>query len=394
MGKELSAVEQKLPEFARELKRGFKELDWYMVDVPLKELPFERTKTPFAIKQASIQIEDNVFTDKAAYAELSKEEQRKHIVHELVRRIFLAAEGTNTSVTEGSVAKATNLLMESGNISKAELQARLESLGYQTKNIVHADKPEAKRKLASMADPVATSVKIVAPITLLDAREVTVACTNGGPMNGPSEIVGPSNKYSLMLDMLQGMKREDYPDTYKSSYEGYGEAYESAEIEPELSPKRLSLSYGKTWIWARNEVGVYSLMEGTSREAVLVLEGGLPKVVTQGAENEPAFTPYGLTNQERHITEVSIVANSNWLVDGRNVSMRNAKNGVTTPIKIDGKKYINCLKEGFEKKSREAAKLSDQAANPAMVSERVSQKKAAGGNAEEKSEVKNSRDAE
>jgi hypothetical protein len=109
-------------------------------------------------------------------------------------------------------------------------------------------------------------------------------------------------------------------------------------------------------------------------ELNLVPEGGLPQIEYQGAINEPVYTPFGLTNTDRHIESISIVANRNWVEGDGMVSLQNADTGVTIPVQINGKAYVNCLKEKLTEASKQDPQFSRPL--PAAVTDDKSVKRA------------------
>lgn len=380
---ELDALAKKLPEFAQELRRGFRDLDWYLVDVPLNKLPFDRTKTPFAIKQASIQIEENVFTNKKEFKALSKNERKKHIVHELVRRIFLVAEGTNAAVTEGSVAKATNLIMDADKYSVPELRHQLERIGFQTSKIENSKKQSSSRSLANYRDPVVVSVNLKAPISLNQARSATTACIGGkapysvnmdgtmlyetmkavlgnpednrGIMAINRKIVGPWRNSQATEGMNEYLDSESapaiLPQLASVQMQIYGDVMTPtttvsmpvATYNAKLQDGKIELELSSAW-----RIGLSGQKNPELKKVVLVPESAFPSIEFQGAPDEPVFTSLGLTDTERSVNEISILAERDWVEGSGKISLRNAASGVKTPHQIDGKEYVNCLKRNLE----------------------------------------------
>lgn len=386
----MSAIQKKLPEFALELARGFTDLDWYSIDRPLTQLPFSRTKIPFSVPHAAVQIDDNVFLEQKKIAALKGNpgELPKLVLHELVRRIFLHAEGTNFQITESSVYKATELLSHAGDMSADELEAKLHELGFQTKNIPELPKA-VHQKVSRLAIPNATliDVPLSHPIPLKIARKVVQYCLNG---NGP---------YSLLRDYIYSVAGN--PSTYQwpekkiwdqseninftNKIDGINylaKRYEASEPSPTLTPGLVPLEihadgsdcfdslyadYSKQKLRFRRstesrsgedceETYLKGLQNLDTSELDGIPDGGLPAIEFTGNPEEPVYSKFGLTNTDREIEHISVVASRTWIDGDGLVPIKNADTGVITPAKIHGKDYLNCLKSGFDDVAKEQAR--------------------------------------
>lgn len=127
----LERIRELDPALHSSILRDIEEMDWYKVDQRLDQLPFQRSRVPFAANQTCMQFDDNVVCNDDEFNGMKSDRDRGDMVlHEVFMRRFLRLEGVNPNLSPTSVWKAVDVLSDENLRSNPNLSEQLSLIGF------------------------------------------------------------------------------------------------------------------------------------------------------------------------------------------------------------------------------------------------------------------------
>lgn len=389
--KRLARLKAVDPELALSIKRDIEELDWYFVDQPLTELPFTRTKIPFKATQTMLQIDDNVFVERASYNSMESDDaQADLLIHEVFMRRFLKLEGVSNKITKGSIFKAVDLITKEKLGTKKELDAAFERLGF-SPGLSREHVSERLRGIVRGDEGRLIPVDGAGLITLKQVQEIKAGCF-------------VMNEDSLMTQFIRKAYPENpiyanftHADLCGKTYETGQERHDPISITYELDSlplQILSLKYSLTWInmdrnsptksrcnakriettmlmpenlvpKALQREGVYAFgdwhrdpLSADKTEirkfANLINNIRMPEIRYEFEPTDRVYDDWGKLNPNLRLKNFAIDVPVQLLENGYKIRLVNPKNGVVTPVELEVKTYVDCLVNSLRNASRKA----------------------------------------
>lgn len=377
----LQAIQERLPEFGRQLAEGFTDFRWYGVDVPLDQLNFASTSIPFPSNQTARQFGPHVFVNRPNFANLEQGTDRVLLMQELLERVMFSGKNVNSNISHLNLMQAANLLARTPLPERAALRRELRRLGFLTENLARISSNAEEAPMVSNEQDV--EFDLARNITLEEAREAVQSCFVSAP-NPDRRSLG----YQLLHRMIPNVQEI-------TSSGGF-----SQELQvPTIMPSRIWAYSGtgnpngsafdgvsEFHFYSSDESTYFQIVERNSRindgaprfrnnrfvniETVLPL----PQVIALGPEGESIFDQDGNANLRRRLDTLALRVDRSAWENGGLYELRNRDTQVgIANTTLNFRDFHACVQDQINRIQAQPAEVG-----PGLLSQPQENKPAAG----------------